>query len=341
MALPESRARPLHERFPATRERLPCIPLCRLPTPVRAAPGLGDGVWLKDDARSAEPWGGNKPRKLEWILADAKARGYRTILTFGGLGTNHGLATALYARREGLRCVLALVDQPRTEEVERQLARLRAAATRVYLTRTGRRTKAVAPWLLLRHAQPRPPRPPYLLPPGGSSPLGSLGFVDAALELAGQVRAGELPEPAAVYLALGSGGSAAGLAAGFALAGMRTRVEAVVVNDQLKLSQATVLRLARRALRLLESRGADLGGAQVRDDAVRMIEGHMGAGYGHATPGAGRAQALAAEAEGLALEPVYTSKALAALLAERPAGPVLFWNTHSDAGAATGLASAG
>jgi D-cysteine desulfhydrase len=320
----------LHDRFPQTATTLPRVPICTLPTPVRHAPGLGEHVWLKDDARTAAPWGGNKPRKLEWILGDVKARRRRAVLTFGGVGTNHGLATALFARREGIDCVLALVEQPRTEAVERQLDRLRSAATRVYLTRDGRRTALAAPLIMLRHAQLRPPRLPYLVPPGGSSPLGALGFVQAALELAEQVRAGEFPEPESVYVALGSGGSAAGLAAGFALAGMDTRVDAVLVNDQLRLSQASVLRLAARSLRLLAKRGANLGDVRVGPDRVRVVEGFMGAGYGHATPEAAEARERAAGAEELSLEPVYTSKALAALLAEAQGrGPVLFWNTHS------------
>lgn len=319
---------------------LPRVPICNLPTPVRAAPGLGDEVWVKDDALSAEPWGGNKPRKLEWLLADAKARRRRTILTFGGVGTNHGLATALYARREGLDCVLALVEQPRTEEVERQLGRLRNAATRVYLTRDSRRTALALPAIVLRHAQLRPPRLPYLIPPGGSSPVGAVGFVEAALELAGQVQAGELPEPESVYIALGSGGSAAGLAAGFAIAGMRTRVNAVLVNDQLPLGHDRVLRLARRTLALLARRGADVGGVEIAPDALRIVEGYMGDGYGHATAAAEDARSHALAAEDLGLESVYTSKALAALRAEtQRGGPVVFWNTHNgvpypEAGAA-------
>ena len=309
---------------------LPRIRICNLPTPVRAAPGLGEGVWLKDDALSAEPWGGNKPRKLEWLLADAKARGRQTVLTFGGVGTNHGLATALYARREGLDCVLALVEQPRTEEVERQLARLRAAATRVYLTGNGRRTALAVPFIASRHAQLRPPRLPYIVPPGGSSPVGAVGFVEAALELAEQVRAGELPEPEAVYIALGSGGSAAGLAAGFAIAGLRTRVNAVLVNDQLSLSHGRVMRLATRTLHLLAKRGADVGGVEIARDALRVVEGYMGAGYGYATPAADEARSHALAAESLKLEAVYTSKALAALRAETgDRGPVVFWNTHN------------
>jgi D-cysteine desulfhydrase len=317
----------IHARFPRTAATLPRVPICSLPTPVRAAPGLGENVWVKDDALSAEPWGGNKPRKLEWILAAAKARRFGTVVTFGGLGTNHGLATAIYARREGMDCVLALADQPRDEHVERQLERLRAAATRVYLTGSARRTALSVPYLALRHAQLRPPRPSYLLPPGGSSPLGAVGFVEAALELAAQVEAGELPEPRAVVVALGSGGSAAGLAAGLALAGLRTEVVAVLVNDQLELTESRVTRLARRTLKLLARRGVDV---RVEPRPVRVVDGYMGAGYGHATEAAGEAQRLAAEAEGLALDPVYTGKALAAVLAGAAgAGPVVFWNTNN------------
>jgi D-cysteine desulfhydrase len=319
----------VHARFPRTAETLPNIPICALPTPVRNAAALGDDVWVKDDARSAEPWGGNKPRKLEWILADAKARGRRTVLTFGGIGTNHGLATALYARREGLGCVLALAEQPRDEHVERQLRRLRAAASHVYLTGSARRTALATPLIALRHSQLRPPRPPYLLPPGGSSPVGAVGFVEAAFELAAQVEAGELPEPHSVVVALGSGGSAAGLAAGLAIAGLRTRVHAVLVNDQLKLTETTVLRLAGRTLRLLARRGADVRGVNLDPGRVRVVGGFMGAGYGHATEAAAEA-IRAAESDGLALEPVYTGKALSALRAGAIAdGPVLFWNTNN------------
>jgi D-cysteine desulfhydrase len=323
---PSGERRLLHERYPAAAGALPFVPICSLPTPVREAPGLGDGVWVKDDARSAEPWGGNKPRKLEWILADARARRFRTILTFGGIGTNHGLATAIYARRAGLECVLALTEQPRTDTVERQLERLRAAATRVYLTRDPRRTALAMPLIALRHGGLRPP---YLLPPGGSSAVGALGFVEAALELAAQVEAGELPEPRTVVVALGSGGSAAGLAAGLAIAGLRTRVDAVLVNDQLTLTEPRLLRLAGRTLRLLRRRGADVSGVRLGADAVRVIEGFMGAGYGHATDAGEEAQAIG-ESDGLALDPVYTGKALAAVRAgaagERP---ILFWNTNN------------
>jgi D-cysteine desulfhydrase len=316
----------IHARFPETLTTLPRVGLCDLPTPVRRMAGLSAGreLWVKDDSRSAPLWGGNKPRKLEWALADARARGRATILTFGGLATNHGLATALYARELGMRCVLALVDQPRDEHVEAQLERIRASGARVYVTRTTARTALALPYLMARYARP------YRLPPGGSSPMGALGFVEAALELAAQVREGELPEPEGIVLALGSGGSAAGLVAGLRLAGLETKVHAVLVNDKLRLSEDTIRQLASKTRELLRRRGAGVSAVEPSLAEVEVVHGFLGAGYGHPTPEAGEAIRLARDAENLALEAVYTGKALAALLAGLPGdGPLLYWHTHS------------
>ena len=216
----------LHERFPELRAALPHLALGERPTPVRRLPGLSEGgapVWLKDDgAFGAGGWGGNKVRKLEWILPEARRRGARTILTVGGLGTNWGLAAALYAREQGLHAALALVDQPLDDHVRAQLARLKRCGAALHFTHTKARTIAAVPWLVLRHA--RGGRPPYVLPAGGSSPVGTLGYVEGAFELAAQVQDGALPEPSHVVTALGSGGTAAGLALGLRLAGLRTRV---------------------------------------------------------------------------------------------------------------------
>lgn len=296
-------------------DELPRVPLCDLPTPVREVPALG--AWVKDDSHSAPLWGGNKPRKLEFILADAEKRGKRSILTFGGIGTNHGLATALYARERGMKCVLGLVEQPRDAHVEAQLERIRASGARLYFAGSVPGMALRFPWIYARGGAP------YVLPSGGSSPVGALGFISASLELAEQVRAGELPAPRAIVMALGSGGTAAGLAAGLPLAGLGdTRVVAVLVNDKLKLTEASVTKLARKSLKLLGAPDAPLA-------PLEVVTGFMGPGYGHATPEAGAAIDEAAAA-GLALDPVYTGKAMAALRAgSAGGGPVLFWNTQS------------
>ena len=297
----------------------PRVRFCDLPTPVRPLHALSDRLWMKDDSQTAPLWGGNKPRKLEFVIGDAIAKGKSTILTFGALGTNHGLATALYARENGLQCVLCLVDQPVDDHVRAQLERIEQSGATIYRTRTFRRTAIRLPWIVAKH------RLPYVLPAGGSSPVGALGFVAAARELAAQVRAGELPEPAEIWCALGTGGTAAGLLLGCRLEGMRTEIKTVHVNDQLKLSERTVLRLARKAATKL---GEDAAGL---DGGAEVVHGYLGGGYGHATPEAARAIAATRDAEDVKLDPVYTGKTMAALLDRIPRadGPVLYWHTYN------------
>jgi D-cysteine desulfhydrase len=327
----------VHERWPSLVATLPHLPLGDGPSPVRRLTALpsppGCEVWVKDDGGYGSLYGGNKVRKLEWILPDAMSRGRRTILTVGALATNHGLATALYARDQGLRCALALVDQPVDDHVVRQAARLERSGARIYKTRGKYRTYAAVPWIALRHTDFRRLRPPYFLTVGGSTPIGCVGFVEAALELAAQVNAGVLPEPSHVVVALGSGGTAAGLAAGLRLAGLRTRVVGVVVNDKTPVGPPVVAGLARRTLDLLRRRGAALPSLTVDAADLDAETAWLGEGYGHPTPEGERTRAGAAAQERLELDPVYTAKAMAGLLALREQGrfgegPVLFWQSH-------------
>ncbi|MCX4511145.1 pyridoxal-phosphate dependent enzyme [Streptomyces sp. NBC_01619] len=324
----------LHRHFPPLADSLPHLRLGREPTPVRRLTALTATlpVWCKDESGYGEGgWGGNKIRKLEWILPDARRRGAHTLLTVGGIGTNWGLAAALYAREQGLATALALIDQPVDGHVRAQLARLRRSGATLHFTRTKRRTVAAAPWLFLRHSSGG--RLPYFLPAGGSTPVGTLGYVEAAFELAAQVASGELPEPSHVVTAVGSGGTAAGLALGLRLAGLRSRVVGVVVNDTLCLDAPAIVALAGRTERLLRRRGGDVARTGLTAADVTVVRDWLGPGYGHATPEAARALALAAATTSLELEPVYTGKALAALLAmaddrRLDPGPVLFLNTN-------------
>ncbi len=325
----------LHDRFPALRTTLPHVALGTEPTSVRRLEAVsaeaGCEVWCKEDGSYGGPYGGNKVRKLEWVLADARRRGSRTVLTFGALATNHGLATAVYAQRLGMRAALVLVDQPLDAHVRAQLERLRASGAAVHVTHSVPRTAVALPWLLLRHAgwAGGRPRPPYVLPVGGSSPLGVLGYVEAGLELGAQVSAGALPEPAAVVVPVGSGGTVAGLALGLRLAGLRARTVGVVVNDRMRLDAGRSARLADRSAALLRKRGAAVPAeVVVRPDDVLLAREWLGDGYGHPTAEAGAAAALVRD-DGLALDPVYAAKAMAGLLglARRGAlggGPLLF-----------------
>jgi D-cysteine desulfhydrase len=257
---------------------------------------LEGDLWVKDEA----PLGGNKVRKLEYTLATAR----RTVLTFGGLGSHHAVATARACASTGRRCVLALVDQPMDDHVRAQLDAMREAGATIHRTRSTARTYAVLPWLVTRHR-------PTVLPVGGSSPLGVRGWIDAALELGDQVRAGDLPAPERVVVAVGSGGTAAGLLAGLPPAGLgQTRVLGVLVNDRTRVDPVRLAReVARGPLAPFELRREWLGG-----------------GYGHPSP-EGTAAMEEARALGLRLEPVYTAKAWAAMRATEPGGRTLFLQT--------------
>jgi len=319
----------LHDRFPGLT--LEHRVLGSGPTPVRRFDGVDglDGVdlWLKDESGYGDGgWGGNKVRKLEWIIPAAHRRGVRSLFTVGGIGTHWGLACALYGREHGLRTILGLVDQPVDDHVRGQLTRLEASGAELHRYRTPTRLRAAGPWLLLRGASDG--RLPWYLPAGGSNPFGTLGYVDAALELAGQVADGVLPEPATVVVPIGSGGTVAGLTLGLRLAGLRSRVLGVVVNDAFRLDAPVIARLANRTARLLEQHGAD-GLPTITATDLDTRADWLGATYGDPTPASTRMVAAAARA-GLDLEPVYTGKALAAvadLAADLP-GPVLWLNTH-------------
>jgi D-cysteine desulfhydrase len=327
----------LERRFPGIASKIARYPLTVLPTPVEplerlgAAAGIGS-LWVKRDDRSCPLYGGNKPRKLEWLIGDALRRGRRTLLTFGGIGTNHGLATTICARAAGLRTVLILVPQPLTDDVRRNLLLDHAFGAELILV-SGVLAAAAAALRRLTLAWLGGERP-MVVPTGGTSALGALGYVNAGLELAEQVRVGELPEPDWVFVPLGSGGTAAGLALGLKMAGLRSRVAAVLVTDILAPSQGRLLHLANAAARRLVRLGA-AARVEVGAADLRIVGGFIGAGYGAVTEEAVSAQRLLDEHAGIRLETTYSGKCLAALLrlAREPEyrdRNLLFWNTYSS-----------
>lgn len=324
----------LIRRWPALSGRLPHRPYLDGPTPVEplALAGLpGERLWVKRDDRSCRLYGGNKPRKLELLIGAALERGARRLVTTGGLGTNHGLATTILSREAGIATTLVLVDQPVTPKVRESLLLMRAYGAELVHGRgvAGAALGVVATLVRggLRGEWPR------LVPTGGSSALGALGFVSAACELAEQVRAGAVPEPEEIYVAVGSGGTFAGLVLGLRLAGLRSRAVGVLVTDILPPSPARLARLARASLARLRRADPGIPEVALHPADFTLARGQLGAGYGATTPEAEAAVRSAARA-GLALETTYTGKCLAEILARArrgafPAGPVLFWNTYN------------
>jgi D-cysteine desulfhydrase len=313
------------------------FPLTELPTPVRRLVALEretghPSLWVKCDDCCSPLYGGNKPRKLELLVAQARRRGRAGLLTTGAIGTHHGLATAIAARQAGMRCALVLLPQPVTGHVRESLLLAHAYGAELYLAGSVAAVARKAAFLLVDAVLRG--KPLALVPTGGSSALGTVGFLRAALELAAQVEAGSLPAPAKVFVPLGSGGTAAGLLAGFRLAGLRTRVVAVLVTDILPPSGARLARLAAASIDVLRRAGEPLPPYRFSADAIEIDRTQLGAGYGAASAAGEAAARLAHDLEGLELEPTYTAKCFAAFVAAarsgRRNGPLLFWNTYSS-----------
>ena len=336
--------RELTRRFPRAGS-LGHVEIATLPTPVerlaQASGSVGADVWCKRDDLTAPRYGGNKVRKLEWLLGDARDRGCDCIVTTGALGSHHVLATALYGAQEGFEVHAVVFPQPWNDHVDENLrADLRAGAT-LYPARSyagvAARLASIATRLRVKG------RRPYVIGPGGSSPVGALGYVEAGLELSTQIDAGELPEPEAIYIAAGSGGCAAGVAVGLAAAGLTLPVVTVRVTHRIAINRAMLGQLVRRTVGLVRNRDPQF--PPVTRDALRLLRvesDQLGDGYGVATEAGERATRVG-RSDGLSLDPTYTAKAFAALLADTERNAVrrpLFWQTLSSADVAPLIADA-
>ena len=316
--------RRLFERFPRTRDKIPLIELAQLPTPVEQFET--SDAWIKRDDLSAQPYGGNKVRKLEFLLAAARRDEARRLITVGAAGSHHALATTIYGRTAGFDVTLVLFPQPLTEHVRNILLLDRAFGAELRYTRRMELVPAALFTATLKYRYQNA----YVIPAGGSNGTGTLGYVEAALELADQVRRGELPEPASVVVAAGTLGTAAGLAIGFVLAGLKTRIYAVRITSRLVTNERALARLIRDTEVIMQRAGANVSCAAEALSRVELVHEFIGLGYGKATPEGNDATSYF-EQRGVHLDPTYTAKAAAAFLANRAnlPRPVLFWQTLS------------
>lgn len=308
-------------RYPQASPHIPWLALGVSPTPLETALVAGRSILVKRDDLTAEPYGGNKVRKLEFILGDARGRGARRLITAGATGSHHALSTTLYGRASGFDVTTVLFPQHRTQHVREVLEAIAAAGADLRFTRRME-TLPYAVWRARREAGPAG----YVVAAGGSDPIGTLGYVAAALELDEQLEG--VQEPDAIHVAAGTLGTVAGLALGLALAGRRIPVRAIRITSTLVTNPRVLRRLVTGAARLLTAAGVPVGDAAARALAsVTILDDQLGAGYGHATPEGERATELFAQA-GLTLDPTYTAKAAAAVLASSDERP-LFWHTLS------------
>jgi D-cysteine desulfhydrase len=340
----------LFEVFPSLRDRVPMCSLGDFPTPVDPLPALEEtvgappgSVYVKRDDLTSPLFGGNKVRTLEVLFAAARRGGATHVFATGAFGSNHAVATVVHANRAGLLPGVALYPQPASAAALENLKTIAARATRFI---------ALPHWSCLPFgmrftgwSERRRGHVPFVMVPGGATPLGALGYVNAALELAQQVATGVLPRPRRIVVGGGSGCTTAGLLVGFALAArlglgfsasssapelLSVRVTPWPVTSRLRLA-----RLAARTSDLLVSLTGDSAlrfGTGELARGLRVDGRFLGRGYGFSTEEGREAIRVFERARGPGLETIYSAKAAAALLhalRRGDEGPTVYWATRS------------
>jgi D-cysteine desulfhydrase len=330
----------LFEACPGLKGKVDWMPLGEYPTPVAKLSGLCaaegiSGLYVKRDDLSSPYYGGNKVRKLEFILPRAKRRGHDTVITYGAVGSNHVVATVIHGERVGIKTIALLPPQPNAAYVRKNLLLDYAHGAEFAIAGAMSGIPAAFARGMASGFEARRLKFPYVIPPGGSYLWGSLGYVDAALELKEQVDAGQLPEPEFIFATYGSGSTAAGLIAGVQLAGLASRVVSVRVVDKPFCNRWILGYHVNRAVRFI---GRHCPGAPVRSvdpREITLIDDFAGPTYARFTPEGLEAVRKARECDGIKLDGTYTGKTLAAALdfIKRnglEGRPCLFWNTLSS-----------
>ena len=303
------------------------LPLIHAPTPVEQLPRLsellggGPQLLIKRDDAIAFGFGGNKVRKLAFVGAQARAEGADTLITAGGVQSNHARVTAATAAKLGMRAVLiangAAPDRPTANALLDGLL----GAEVVYVATRDERAPMIAELVARLRGEGRHP---FAIPIGASTSLGALGYALAVAELVDQI-----PPPDLIVHSSSSGGTQAGLVAGCRLLGLPTRVVGVSADEPAPALQAQVRAIISGIGDVLVvdpdllSRGA----------AVEIDDRFVGGGYGVPTDASREAIALLARSEAIFLDPTYTAKAMAALISyvrQRKVvegQTVLFWHT--------------
>jgi len=325
----------LFRRYPVLGEELPYVSLGDFPTPVERLERLGKAIgvgnlYVKRDDVSGVLYGGNKVRKLEFLLGRALGEGRREVLTFGAAGSNHALATAVYAKRVGLGCISMLLPQPNAHYVRKNLLMAHRSGAELHHY-SDRRSLAAGTAYHIGKRRKREGNVPAVIPFGGTSPLGTVGFVNAAFELEEQVADGRLPEPDYIYVTLGSMGTAVGLALGLRAAGLRSEIVAVRVVDVKVADESKCSDLFLETGTLLRSKEPSFPVCDIAG-CLRIRHEFFGGRYALYTREGMDAVRLMMRTEGIELDGTYTGKTLAALLHDAERGvlrgkTVLFWNT--------------
>lgn len=307
---------------------LPRYPLAQLPTPITDAVRLREAlggpskcprILIKRDDLTGLGLGGNKARKLEYLIADALAKGAHTVITTGAVQSNHARMTAAAACIAGLRCVLVLTSRHAVPPIEGNLlldrlfgAEVRFVPAEDPMLAVGRDEEVVAD---VTREETAAGRIPYVIPVGGSSPVGALGYVSGTDELVRQLQAMGA-SPSRLYFGSGSRGTQAGLTLGAKLSRASYALWGVAVSAGEAEKVVRAMNAANEAATLLDVP------IRVERSDLFTDQGFIGEGYGIPTPLALESIDLLARTEAILLDPVYTSKGFSALMAHVRTGDI-------------------
>ncbi len=316
----------LFEVYPNLENSIAWLPLIKK-TKVHKLEALGDylgtdNLWIKRDDQTTEFYGGNKPRKLEFLFADARRKNKDPVITIGGLGSNHCLATSIFGQKLGFKVAIILFNQPLTPDVQKKLLLFQYFKAEMFYEETIKADQG----LLKQYPNS------YFITGGGSDQVGILGFVNATFELKNQIEQGEIPIPKIIFLALGSGGTLAGLEIGIKLANIDTKVIGVRVIDKSTTSPALVKWLIKKTLKNLKMFSNKIPEIQIQKSVI--IDDFYGGEYGKITKEGLEAVQLMKKYENIELDTTYTGKTCAAMIdhikKEKDKDPILFWNTYNS-----------
>ncbi len=330
---------PIFKRYPLLRDKLSYVSLGEFPTPVDKLERLGkyigiNQLFIKRDDFSGKVYGGNKVRKLEFILAYALCKRVKEVLTFGFAGSNHALATALYAQKFGLKSISMLMTQPNAYYVRNNLLMSHYCGAELHQHRNVPLLAIGTSYQLLRHKL-KSGRSPYVITAGGSSPLGVIGFVNAAFELKEQIMEGTMPEPDFIYVALGTMGTAVGLILGLKAANLKSRVVSVRVVDEKFANVIEMIKLFHKTNSLLYSLDPSFPKLEFSERDMDIRHEFFGQQYALFTKEGMEAVSYMEKCEGIKLDGTYTGKAFACLIDDAKKQQlrnkvILFWNTYNS-----------
>ena len=330
---------PIFEKYPQLVDEIPHVALGQWPTPLESNDALtqqlgAKRIYLKRDDLSAETYGGNKVRKLEFLLAEAAAKKKREVLTVGYAGSNHALATAIYAKQLGLGSISMLLPQVNARSVQRNLLAGFTQGAELHTRPDVPSLTRAATWQIFRHGLTKA-RFPYYIPAGGSSPLGVIGFVNAAFEIAKQFEEmGEAP-PDRVYVAMGSMGSLIGLHIGFQVLDWPTVVVGVRVTEKEFANVPAAKKLFDETVAFIREHAPDFPAVEMDNRLWDMRDRYFGEEYGRYTDEGAEAAKRMRETSGIHLDGTYSAKAFAAVLADGNYGDLedttaVFWLTYNS-----------